>query len=769
VGEETFGPYRIESLIGRGGMGEVHRAYDTRRDRIVALKRLPTALAQDEDFRARFRKEASVAARLHEPHIVPIHDFGEIDGVLFIDMRLVEGEDLAALLKRQGALPPGRAVNIVAQVAAALDVAHEQGLVHRDIKPANILVTPASTGADEFVYVADFGIARSFTSGSTSLTATGATVGSVDYMAPERFASGLGDRRVDVYSLGCVLFEALTGRRPFDVAGLPAIINAHLNVPPPRPAELVADLPAGFDAVVARALAKDPADRYATAGELAAAARAAAGDLRFTGPTVVGHAPHTGPTVAAHATGPTVAHAPHTGPAVASPPGGSWQPAYGPPGGHVPGGPQYPPGPVPPWPNRGTGPATIVGPPRRRSAGVLVALATVVAALTLLTTAIVVFGNPLTADASTVRRDPVLTPGDNPFMPAIGRDRTRVVAPAGVGRTVDGATVGLYGGTRNDAVCDPAQLVAFLESDPAKAAAWAQVQGIDPGQIRDYVAGLTPVILRSDTAVTNHGFSGGRATVVPAVLQAGTAVLVDRYGVPRARCACGNPLTPANLPVTPTYTGPSWSGFSNTQITTIVSSTTVIVDFTLVDPSTQEVFTRPAGSGGDQDGVQQPQQTQQPTLTTVPTLPPLPTQPPPPQETRTPLYNLASSTNAAGASGSRADPSVTGVAGQSNTSFWVGCDGAPAQTVFQLSGGYSRVDGQIALADFTPSDLTIAIQLLGDGVPLDSVSLTAGRTYDFSLATAGVTSFTVAAQAVSGTCTSAPVGYGVLADAAAVT
>ncbi|MGE0299068.1 MAG: serine/threonine-protein kinase, partial [Pseudonocardia sp.] len=161
VGEETFGPYRIESLIGRGGMGEVHRAFDTRRDRIVALKRLPTALAQDEDFRARFRKEASVAARLHEPHIVPIHDFGEIDGVLFIDMRLVEGEDLAALLKRQGALPPGRAVNIVAQVAAALDVAHEQGLVHRDIKPANILVTPASTGADEFVYVADFGIARS--------------------------------------------------------------------------------------------------------------------------------------------------------------------------------------------------------------------------------------------------------------------------------------------------------------------------------------------------------------------------------------------------------------------------------------------------------------------------------------------------------------------------------------------------------------------------------------------------------------------------------
>ncbi|MGE3285262.1 MAG: DUF6777 domain-containing protein [Pseudonocardia sp.] len=762
MGEETFGPYRIESLIGRGGMGEVHRAYDTRRDRIVALKRLPTALAQDEDFRARFRKEASVAARLHEPHIVPIHDFGEIDGVLFIDMRLVEGEDLAALLKRQGALPPGRAVNIVAQVAAALDVAHEQGLVHRDIKPANILVTPASTGADEFVYVADFGIARSFASGSTSLTATGATVGSVDYMAPERFASGLGDRRVDVYSLGCVLFEALTGRRPFDVAGLPAIINAHLNVPPPRPTELAADLPAGFDAVVARALAKDPADRYATAGELAAAARAAAGDVRFTGPTVAAHSPHTGPTVL-H-TGPTVAaHSPHTGPTVANPPAGSWQPAYGPPRGNAPGAP-YPPGPVPPWPNRGTGPATIVGPPRRRSAGVLVALGAVVAALTLLTTAIVVFGNPLSADASTVRRDPVLTPGDNPFMPAVGRDRSGVVAPAGVGRTVDGATVGLYGGTRNDAVCDPGQLVAFLESDPAKAAAWAQVQGIDPGDIRDYVAGLTPVILRSDTAVTNHGFSGGRATVVPAVLQAGTAVLVDRYGVPRARCACGNPLTPAYLPATPTYTGPTWTGFSNTQITTIVSSTTVIVDFTLVDLATQEAFTRPAGTGGDQDGAQQ---TQQPLPTQPLPTQPLPTQPPL-QETRTPLYNLVSGTNAAGASGSRADPSVTGVAGESNTSFWVGCDGAPAQTAFQLSGDFSRVDGRIALAAFTPSDLTVAVQLLGDGVPLDSVSLTAGQTYDFALATTGVASFTVAAQAVSGTCTPAPVGYGVLADAAAV-
>ena len=190
-----FGPYRLEELIGRGGMGEVHRAFDTKRGRSVALKRLPPGLADDPTFRARFRSEAALAAKLNEPHVVPIHDFGEIDGRLYIDMRLVEGLDLARLLAAAGGgLAADRVVTIVAQIAAALDAAHAAGLVHRDIKPGNILVTEP----DDFVYVADFGIAR-FTdgAGSGSLTSTGTTIGSLDYVAPERFGTGYGDRRAD--------------------------------------------------------------------------------------------------------------------------------------------------------------------------------------------------------------------------------------------------------------------------------------------------------------------------------------------------------------------------------------------------------------------------------------------------------------------------------------------------------------------------------------------------------------------------------------------
>jgi len=259
-------------------MGEVYRAYDTVRGRVVAVKRLPSTLAGDQEFQARFRKECALAARLNEPHIIPIHDFGEIDGRLFLDMRLVEGADLAALLAAEGPLEPARAVHIVAQVAAALDVAHAEGLVHRDIKPGNVLVTPGRTGDDDFVYVADFGLARAVSTVSTRLTATGTTIGSLDYLAPERFGTGQSDHRVDIYALGCVLFEALTGRAPFVVEDVPAIINAHVHTPPPRPSQVRPGVPVALDAVVARAMAKQPHERYRSAGELAAAARAAAPD-----------------------------------------------------------------------------------------------------------------------------------------------------------------------------------------------------------------------------------------------------------------------------------------------------------------------------------------------------------------------------------------------------------------------------------------------------------------------------------------------------------
>lgn len=267
--EHQFGHYRLEELIGVGGMGEVWRAHDTRRDRQVALKLLPDSLARDGEFLRRFRREPHVAARLREPHVIPIHDYGEIDGRLYIDMRLVDGRDLGDLL-REGPLQPARAVTLLSQVADALQAAHEDGLVHRDVKPSNILVT-----RNDFVYVVDFGIARPIGVTGTSLTITGATVGTLDYMAPERFTNQPLDARVDVYSLACVLHEALTAQRPFRGEDLPSLLYAHLYTDPSRLSELAPDLPAALDDVAARGMAKRPEDRFGSVCELMAAARAA--------------------------------------------------------------------------------------------------------------------------------------------------------------------------------------------------------------------------------------------------------------------------------------------------------------------------------------------------------------------------------------------------------------------------------------------------------------------------------------------------------------
>ncbi|WP_433781343.1 serine/threonine-protein kinase [Actinomycetospora sp. CA-101289] len=267
--QETFGPYRLEALLGRGGMGEVFRATDTRKkDRLVALKRMPADFT-DPEFEERFRREAHAAAGLRSPHIIPIHDYGEIDGRLFLDMALVEGRDLARVLADAGPLSPQRAIGVVAQTASALDTAHRAGLIHRDVKPSNILLVDSDIDEDaDFVYLVDFGIARD--TASTGLTSTGLTVGTMTYMAPERFVDPRrSDARVDVYALGCVLYEALTGRPPFPGDDVPHLMYCHLSAPPPAPSRARPDLPTELDDVIARAMAKDPGDRYATAGELA--------------------------------------------------------------------------------------------------------------------------------------------------------------------------------------------------------------------------------------------------------------------------------------------------------------------------------------------------------------------------------------------------------------------------------------------------------------------------------------------------------------------
>ncbi|MFG1795633.1 protein kinase [Nocardia sp. NPDC049149] len=264
-----FGRYQLRSLLGRGGMGEVYEAYDTEKDRVVAVKLLPTHLAKDPMFQQRFRRESQAAARLAEPHVIPIHDWGEIDGVLYIDMRLVRGHDLRSVLRGAGPLSPLRAINIIEQIAAALDAAHAEGLVHRDVKPANILVT-----ASDFAYLADFGIARS--TRDTELTGTDAgAVGSYSYIAPERFEHGPVTGTADVYSLACVLYECLTGMQPFPANAMSVLIHSHLSMPPPRPSAKRAGVPAALDEVVVRGMAKEPTARYATAGGLASAARSA--------------------------------------------------------------------------------------------------------------------------------------------------------------------------------------------------------------------------------------------------------------------------------------------------------------------------------------------------------------------------------------------------------------------------------------------------------------------------------------------------------------
>jgi serine/threonine protein kinase len=265
-----FGRYRLLEVLGRGGMGEVWRAYDTETNRVVALKVLAPEFAHDEVYKERFRREAYAAAGLSEPHVVPIHAFGEIDGRLYVDMRLVDSQDLLAMIG-EGPLAPMRAAWIVEQVAAALEAAHRIGLVHRDVKPSNILVTE-----DDFAYLIDFGIAR--TVSDTSLTGTGNAIGSWAYMAPERISEGVVDPRSDVYALACVLHECLTGSRPYPGDSFEQLAAQHIWTPPPRPSALRADLPGHFDDVIAQGMAKDPQERYQTARSFAKAAREALTD-----------------------------------------------------------------------------------------------------------------------------------------------------------------------------------------------------------------------------------------------------------------------------------------------------------------------------------------------------------------------------------------------------------------------------------------------------------------------------------------------------------
>src|SRR3954466_6131792 len=268
----VIGGVRIDAEIGRGGMGVVYRGRQLALNRTVALKVVRADLAEQEEFRERFKREAEIAASLDHPHIVAVHAAGEDADQLYVTMRYVDGADLGRVIAERGRLDPALAAEVVGQVGGALAAAHRRGLVHRDVKPANIVV--AGEDGSPHAYLMDFGLSRA-ADAESGLTRTGTVIGSVDYMAPEQFEGGPVDGRVDVYALGCVLFQALTGQVPFPRDTEPAKIWAHMKEPPPSVAGN-ADVPDEFEEVIRRAMAKNPDDRYPSAGDLGRAALAAA-------------------------------------------------------------------------------------------------------------------------------------------------------------------------------------------------------------------------------------------------------------------------------------------------------------------------------------------------------------------------------------------------------------------------------------------------------------------------------------------------------------
>ena len=271
----VFAGHRIETVAGRGGMGVVYRATQLALDRTVALKVIAAGLLEDQTVRARFVRESKIAASIDHPNVIPIYYAGEEDGIAYIAMRYVAGDDVRSLVRRDGPLDPERAARIVAQTGGALDAAHAAGLVHRDIKPANVLLGP-----EDHAYLTDFGLTKHALS-MAGTTKPGHWVGTLDYVAPEQIRGERVDARADVYALGCLLYYTLTGEVPYKREGDEARLWAHLHDPPPKPS--AHGVPEVFDDVIARALAKDPEERYPSAGDLGRAAKAAAANERPQG------------------------------------------------------------------------------------------------------------------------------------------------------------------------------------------------------------------------------------------------------------------------------------------------------------------------------------------------------------------------------------------------------------------------------------------------------------------------------------------------------
>jgi hypothetical protein len=614
---QTFGPYELDELLGRGPTGEVYRAWDTRRSRTVALEILSPRLGADPWFRARFEQVSGAVAGIDEPHVVAVHEVGEIDGRLYRDVQLVDGRALSAVLAAEGPLPAPVAVDVVGQVAAALDAAHAVGVAHGSVRPSDVLLSGHADRPE--CHLTHFGL---------------------------HLDGRPADQRADVRALALLLVEVLTGRPavPDGDGAAPEGTGRHRE-PPPRSDAV--PVPAALQAVVARGTAEDPADRYPSAGALAAAARATLNRSSDTVPVRAVAAPAPagaagGPAARAGAPGPR-----HARPGASARAGRS-------------------------RPRRGLPAALVAGAVALTAAGGVAAVR------------LAADDSDAAAGSTPVVLEPADDPGSDPFVPArpgttapaegtasapgsaggngaagengsaggngstdpgstdpgstdpgstdpssagtgspdpgsagtTGSDApgggTAVTTPdtddAGSGATpaagspVGGDRPGLYGGSGAE-VCDPAGMAAYLAEHPERGAAFAEVEGIPADAIDEHLAALTPVVLRFDTAVTNHGYADGRAVPFQSVLQAGTAVLVDDTGVPQVRCICGNPLEPPAARPAPEYQGDPWPGSAPDEVVVVARSAAPVAEFVLVDDATGAVGARPVGTGGEADRV----------------------------------------------------------------------------------------------------------------------------------------------------------------------
>jgi hypothetical protein len=613
-GAERLGHFRLERILGTGGFATVWLAYDEVLDAQVAIKVLAENWAHNDEIRRRFIDEARILWHMESPHIVRVHSVDTAaDGRPYFVMEYADAGSLEDRMKERSAA--GRPWGIEEAVAMSVDIAdglvdaQARDIIHRDLKPSNVLFRTSPLGTERLL-LADFGIARSLeAAGATTIAA-----GTPHYMAPEQ-TEGRADRASDVYSAAVILFELLAGRVPFPYNSVGQVIRAQITEPAPDVATLRTDVPAGLALVLTQGLRADPGERQATAEQwraelqrassappVAAAAAVGLADAGATlGPEDIAAMRGDGPRGAAPVAG---AAAGAAGAAAGAAAAGA---ATGPPPG--PGRAGGPPGTVPP-----SGSGAPRGPTKRRRQ-LLAALMAIVLLAGVVTAISIASAGKATAE---VFRVPVAATGPHPFTkPFVSPHLLTAVhlpflqapqsALGSAGKTLShsipaftGDTPGLYGGTRQLAVCDGASMTRYLLANPDKLAAWARVEGIATSAVPSYIGGLTGVILRADTRLTNHGFVNGAATTIPEILQAGTGVLVDAFGVPRARCFCGNPLTPAVALPNVQYTGPSWPGFSAAK-EAVVQAAQAVTKLVLVDVQTGVPFVRPVGTDGTSD------------------------------------------------------------------------------------------------------------------------------------------------------------------------